>query len=74
MSGIPPKRDRGAGEDRRDWAGFAEIDEAIRENRLTEYRVKKAWKDPWARTLGIVVLSLFACFIAFVVYWDLIKS
>lgn len=30
-----------------EWAGLAEIDQAISENRLTEYRFKKAWADPW---------------------------
>ena len=45
------------------WEGFSEIDRAIRENRLTEYRVKKAWADPWNRRLTtvavIVILAVF---------------
>jgi hypothetical protein len=46
-----------------DWQGFAEIDQAIRENRLTEYRLKKSWADPWARKLTIVgVLVILAVF------------
>lgn len=46
-----------------DWQGFAEVDQAIRENRLTEYRVRKSWADPWARRLTIVgVLVILAVF------------
>lgn len=56
------------------WEGLSEIDQAIRENRLTEYRWKKAWADPWARRLGILVLTLFAIFVGFVVYWDLLRG
>lgn len=39
------------------WEGFAEIDHAIAENRLTAYRWKKAWADPVSRTVGIVVIG-----------------
>lgn len=46
------------------WKGLSEIDQAIRENRLTEYRWKKAWADPWARKLTIggtlVILAVFS--------------
>ena len=46
------------------WEGLSEIDQAIRENRLTEYRWKKAWADPWARKLTIggtfVILAVFS--------------
>ncbi|EPR16365.1 hypothetical protein M527_21175 [Sphingobium indicum IP26] len=38
------------------WEGLSEIDQAIRDNRLMEYRIKKSWADPWARRLTIVVL------------------
>ena len=58
----------------RKWEGLSEIDQAIRENRLTEYRWKKAWADPWARRLGILVLTLFAVFVGFVVYWDVLRG
>ena len=54
------------------WEGLAELDRALAENRLTEYRVKKAWADPWARVLGIVVITLFVAFGIFVVINDLI--
>lgn len=46
------------------WEGLSEIDQAIRENRLTECRWKKACADPWARTLTIVgtlvILAVFS--------------
>ena len=42
------------------FAGFSEIDEAIRDNRLMEYRIKKSWADPWARSLTIAVLVVIA--------------
>jgi hypothetical protein len=46
------------------WEGLSEIDQAIHENRLTEYRWKKAWADPWARKLTIggtfVILAVFS--------------
>ena len=46
------------------WEGLSEIDQAIRKNRLTEYRWKKAWADPWARKLTIVgtlvILAVFS--------------
>lgn len=51
----------------RQWSGFAEIDRAIAENRLTEYRLKKAWVDPVSR-IGIIVVCLvilaFCIFVA----------
>lgn len=51
----------------RQWSGFAEIDQAIAENRLTEYRLKKAWADPLSR-MGIIIACLvmvaFCIFVA----------
>lgn len=48
----------------RTWEGLSEIDQAIRENRLMEYRIKKSWADPWGRKLTIIggafILSVFA--------------
>jgi len=38
----------------REWEGLSEIDQAIRDNRLMEYRIKKSWADPWGRKLTIV--------------------
>jgi hypothetical protein len=56
------------------WEGLSEIDQAIRDNRLTEYRVKKAWADPWSRALSIACIGILALFAAFVVYWDLLRG
>lgn len=56
------------------WEGLLEIDQAIRDNRLTEYRIKKAWADPWSRTLSIAVVVTLALFAGFVLYWDLLKG
>jgi hypothetical protein len=61
------------GKDDAPWKGFAEIDRAIAENRLTEYRWKKAWADPWGRRLFIGVALIFAGFAAFVIYEDVLK-
>lgn len=44
----------------RKWEGLSEIDQAIRENRLMEYRIKKSSADPWARSLTIAVLVVIA--------------
>lgn len=54
------------------WEGLAEIDRALAENCLTEYRITKVWADPWARALGIVVICLFVAFGVFVVINDVI--
>lgn len=43
---------------RNEWDGLAEVDRAIAENRITAYRCKKAWADPVARTIGIVVILM----------------
>jgi hypothetical protein len=51
----------------RKWEGLSEIDQAIHENRLMEYRIKKSWADPWGRTLtvfGIVVIVGVFTFLA----------
>jgi hypothetical protein len=44
----------------RKWEGLSEIDQAIRDNRLMEYRIKKSWTDPWARSLTIAVIVVIA--------------
>lgn len=56
------------------WEGLSEIDQAIRDNRLMEYRIKKSWADPWSRALTVVVLLLLAIFAGFVLYWDALKG
>ncbi|PKQ00291.1 MAG: hypothetical protein CVT74_04605 [Alphaproteobacteria bacterium HGW-Alphaproteobacteria-13] len=47
----------------RQWEGLSEIDQAIRDNRLMEDRIKKSWADPWGRKLTIfgmtVILAVF---------------
>ena len=57
----------------RPWQGIAEIDQAIRENRLTEYRWKKAWADPWTRRIGGFIILLFAAFAIFVIYDEVLR-
>jgi hypothetical protein len=58
----------------RKWEGLSEIDQAIRENRLMQYRTKKSWADPWSRALSIVVLVVLVLFAGFVIYWDLLRG
>ena len=60
--------------DQHAWQGIAEIDQAIRENRLTEYRWKKAWADPWTRRAWFFVILLFAAFAVFVFYQDILRT
>ena len=40
------------------WEGLSEIDQAIRDNRLMEYRIKKSWADPWGRKLTVAGLAV----------------
>jgi hypothetical protein len=54
------------------WEGFSEIDQAIRENRLTEYRIKKAWADPINRKVTLFVTLILLAFVAFVIVNDVI--
>ncbi len=56
------------------FAGFSEIDQAIRDNRLMEYRIKKSWADPWGRKLTITRFLILAIFASFVLYWDVLKG
>ena len=42
----------------RKWEGFSEVDQAIRDNRLMEYRIKKSWADPWGRKLTVLGLAV----------------
>lgn len=58
----------------RNWEGLSEIDQAIRDNRLMEYRIKKSWADPWSRALTVAVLLLLAIFAGFALYWDALKG
>lgn len=58
MNAIMAKFDIDATEQPRSqrWEGLSEIDQAIRDNRLMEYRIRKSWADPWGRKLTITVL------------------
>ncbi|RDV07406.1 hypothetical protein DXH95_08690 [Sphingorhabdus pulchriflava] len=58
--------DRELGGEGRKWSGFTEVDQAIVENRLTEYRLMKAWADPLSRIGIIVVCCVILAFFAFV--------
>jgi hypothetical protein len=51
----------------RNWEGLSELDQALRENRLMEYRIKKSWADPWGRKLtiiGVIVIGAVFGFLA----------
>jgi hypothetical protein len=52
MTNFESESGRGAAELRK-WEGLSEIDQAIRDNRLMEYRIKKSWADPWSRVLTV---------------------
>lgn len=56
------------------WEGLSEIDQAIRDNRLMEYRIKKSWADPWGRKFSIAVFLILTIFASFVLYWDVLKG
>lgn len=71
MNGIDNRQDEATVA--REWEGLAELDRALTENRVTEYRIKKAWADPLVRASGLLVGGLFTAYIAFVVYWDVIR-
>ncbi|MFS0851495.1 hypothetical protein AB3M93_18830 [Novosphingobium panipatense] len=64
----------GAEDETRRWEGLSEIDRAIRDNRLMEYRIKKSWADPWSRALTVAVLLFLTIFAGFVLYWDALKG
>lgn len=56
------------------WDGLAELDRALAENRMTEYRWKKAWADPWARKEILVVFALFLAFATYAILSDIILA
>lgn len=55
-----------------DWKGLKEIDRAIAENRLMEYRIKKAWADPWERRGLLAFAGLIAVFLFYAIIDDVI--
>jgi hypothetical protein len=48
-----------------EWEGLAELDRAFAENRLTEYRMRKAWADPWSRRITLVAVAAVICVFGF---------
>lgn len=51
----------------RRWEGLTEFDHAISQNKVMQYRIGKAWADPWGRRLTIVVTTIIMlgfCFLA----------
>ncbi|OYU37296.1 hypothetical protein [Novosphingobium sp. PASSN1] len=56
----------------RNWEGLAEFDRALADNRLTEYRIKKAWADPINRAVTILVCLILAAYVGYVVINDFI--
>ena len=72
-SGMGETRNRKLSAQAENWSGFAEIDRAIAENRLTAYRWKKAWADPVARIGSLAIISVLLAFVAFVIAYDLLK-
>ena len=49
----------------RKWEGLSELEQAISDNRLMEYRLKKSWADPWGRKLTIIGLIVIGAVFAF---------
>lgn len=75
MNAIMTKFDIDTAEQRSPkWEGLVEIDEAIRDNRVMEYRIKKSWADPWGRRITIAVFLILTIFASFVLYWDVLKG
>ena len=63
MNDFDIKNATGASSQR--WEAISEIDQAIRDNRLLEYRLRKSWADPWSRRLTIGVLVVITTGFAF---------
>jgi hypothetical protein len=59
-------------QDNSDWKGLKEIDRAIAENRLMEYRLKKAWADPWERRGLLLFAGLMTAFAIYAIIHDVI--
>jgi len=56
-----------------EWAGLRELDRALAENRLTEYRIKKAWADPINRAVMIFVSVILAAYVGYVILNDFVR-
>lgn len=59
-------------QDQDGWQGLKEVDRAIAENRLTAYRWKKTWADPWGRAAMVTVFTLLTAYVIFVIINDLV--
>ena len=57
----------------RNWEGLAELDRALAESRLTEYRIKKAWADPINRAVMIFVSLILAAYVGYVILNDFVR-
>lgn len=55
----------------RNWEGLAELDQALAENRLTEYRIKKAWADPIERYSIIAIFLIVAIVFGYLAFSSL---
>lgn len=64
--------ERSEGFAKNEWEGLAELDKALAENRLTEYRIKKAWADPINRIVTIAVCLILAVYVGYVALADFI--
>lgn len=64
-----PSNDPNATEE---WTGLKEVDRAIAENRLMEYRIKKAWADPLERRGLLVFAGLITAFLTYAIIHDVI--
>lgn len=51
----------------RKWDGLSEIDQALSENRLMAYRIKKSWADPWGRKLTVGAILVITVGFAYLV-------
>jgi hypothetical protein len=58
---IEAENARGA----RNWDGLSELDQALHDNRLMAYRIRKSWADPWGRRLTIFGLTLIGTVFVF---------
>jgi hypothetical protein len=67
-----PKQGTNPSSSKPEWAGLTEIDQAISENRLTEYRFRKAWADPWIRSVTIALTCVIALFAIYVLVDEIV--
>lgn len=56
------------------WQGLAELDQALAENRLTEYRIRKAWADPIERRLTIAIAVVVVAVFGYLAFSSLMAN